>query len=120
MKSIEIPDTIRHQETSIKRCILVSPFADDTLVYLGECDDFSELNNIIELFCDATTAKFNLEKKEYLLIGNRPHCIRLIQERKIGNVDLDPRAKIIGEGKLKLLDHGSVIMPILMSNGKRY
>jgi ribonuclease HI/exonuclease III len=98
IKGIEIPNTLSNQETTRRR-ILVSLFADDTLVYLGERDSFSELNKIIKLFCDATTAKFNLEKTEYLPIGSRQHRIRLIQERKIGNVNLDTGAKIIGEGE---------------------
>jgi hypothetical protein len=42
--------------------IVVSLFTDDTLVYITEKDDIGVLKKIIERFCLASTAKFNLEK----------------------------------------------------------
>src|SRR5882672_6239223 len=42
--------------------LIAKLFADDTLVYLGSNDKFSDLEEIINLFCRASTACFNMEK----------------------------------------------------------
>ncbi|KII82858.1 hypothetical protein PLICRDRAFT_80112, partial [Plicaturopsis crispa FD-325 SS-3] len=55
IKGIQVPDLAKR--------ILVTMFADDTLVYLSERDDFRDLEKIIDLFCLASTAKFNTEKQ---------------------------------------------------------
>jgi hypothetical protein len=53
LKGIQIPE---HNEPT-----KVSLFADDTLVYTTITDDINELDNIIDCFCTASTAKFNVE-----------------------------------------------------------
>ena len=45
----------------IKR-LIVSLFADDTLVYLAAKDRLDDLREIINTFCKASTARFNMEK----------------------------------------------------------
>jgi len=42
--------------------LITKLFADDTLVYLGKNDKFRDLEDIINLFCRASTAQFNMEK----------------------------------------------------------
>lgn len=63
--------------------VLVSLFADDTLVYMNRDDDLKELYRVIDLFCEAATAKFNLEKTQYLPIGTKKHREEMIKTGKI-------------------------------------
>ncbi len=44
-------------------------FADDTTVYLSSEDDFAVLQEILDTWCSATKAKFNLRKTEIIPIG---------------------------------------------------
>ncbi|OSD08368.1 hypothetical protein PYCCODRAFT_1342847, partial [Trametes coccinea BRFM310] len=44
-------------------------FADDTTVYLGEGDKFEVLQRILDTWCSAAKAKFNLSKTEIIPIG---------------------------------------------------
>jgi ribonuclease HI/exonuclease III len=83
----------------IPRKILTSLFADDTLVYLGSKDDMKVLKKIIDKFCLATTAKFNIEKTECLPLGNKEQRIKIIQTRKIGINNIDKEIKIIKDGE---------------------
>ena len=43
--------------------IIASLFADDTMIYLHEDDNIETLMNILNTFCTASTAKFNVEKQ---------------------------------------------------------
>ena len=52
------------QVEGMVRRLLVTLFADDTLVYLREDDDFKTLEKLLQRFCLASTAKFNLNKTE--------------------------------------------------------
>ncbi|KZT17927.1 hypothetical protein NEOLEDRAFT_1081776, partial [Neolentinus lepideus HHB14362 ss-1] len=61
----------------IEERVIVSLFADDTLVYLHENDKLEELTKILDTFCEASTAKFNLNKTEYLPIGSPLHRDRV-------------------------------------------
>lgn len=67
--------------------LIVTLFADDTLVYLSKSDDMKTLHNIIERFCLASTAKFNMGKTEYLPIGNKQYRKTFIQTRQMGDND---------------------------------
>src|SRR5882724_11103136 len=58
-------------------------FADDTLVYLGANDKFSDMEDIINLFCKASTARFNMEKTEALPIGIAEHRNKVLIERAL-------------------------------------
>ena len=44
--------------------LITKLFADGTLVYLGKNSKFSNLEDIISSFCRASTAHFNMEKKQ--------------------------------------------------------
>jgi len=61
--------------------LITKLFADDTLVYLGKNDRFSDLEGIINLFCNVSTACFNMEKTEALPIGTPEHRNKVITRR---------------------------------------
>ena len=82
----------------VKR-LIVNLFADDTLVYLDKSDNFEELNRIIDTFCKASTARFNMEKTEYLPIGNKQFRKEAIRTRRIGKNKIEDNVKIIKEGE---------------------
>lgn len=48
---------------------LVSAYADDTTIYLSESDSLNDLNECIEVFCKASTARFNKQKTEIIPVG---------------------------------------------------
>jgi ribonuclease HI len=92
LKGIEIPGMTER--------LIVTLFADDTLVYLRDSDDQKKLTDIIDRFCKASTAKFNLEKTEYLPIGEEEYRKTVIATRKIGNNEpLPENITIIREGE---------------------
>src|SRR5882672_11188404 len=64
--------------------LIAKLFEDDTLVYLGSNDKFSDLEDIINLFCKASTAHFNMEKTEALLIGLPAYIDNVLAERFLG------------------------------------
>jgi hypothetical protein len=82
--------------------ILVSLFADDTLVYLNKLDDLNTLRTIINDFCRASTAKFNLAKTEYLPIGSKSYRLNVENDRKMNNLpggNIENNVQIIKEGE---------------------
>ena len=79
--------------------LVVSMFADDTLVYMNKKDSLKKLNRVIELFCKASTAKFNLEKTEYLPIGREEYGKKVTRTRKFGKNKIDDGLNIIKEGE---------------------
>jgi ribonuclease HI len=86
------------KNTSVK--ILISMFADDTLIYMNAKDDYKVLEKIIEIFCLASTAKFNKEKTEYLPIGPPEFRKEVIRTRSINPSWTIPEGvKIIKEGE---------------------
>ncbi|KAL6303158.1 hypothetical protein BKA93DRAFT_692882, partial [Sparassis latifolia] len=63
--------------------LITTLFADDTTVYLAESDDFHTLQQILDLWCIAAKAKFNVHKTEIIPIGNPEYRTELITSRKI-------------------------------------
>ncbi len=45
-------------------------FADDTTVYLSSRDDFATLQRVLDTWCSAAKARFNISKTEIIPIGN--------------------------------------------------
>jgi hypothetical protein len=64
-------------------------FADDTTVYLSKFDKFNDLQEILDLWCRASGAKFNVEKTKIIPVGTPTHQEEIITNRKSGNPD-DP------------------------------
>lgn len=76
LKGFDIPD--------VKEKLLVNLFVDDTTIFLSEEDDIDLLNKILEDWCIASKAKFNITKTEILPIGTKQFCLETIKERKLG------------------------------------
>ena len=91
--------------------VLVSLFADDTLVYINEDDNKKTLEQAIKNFCKASTAKFNDEKSEVLPIGTKEYRNSIIKTRTVNKTDdgkLDQAIRII-EDKDSLRTLGAYI-----------
>ncbi len=48
-------------------------FADDTTVYLSSRDDFKTLQDVLDTWCSAAKARFNINKTEIIPIGSTAH-----------------------------------------------
>ena len=82
--------------------IIVNLFADDTTVYLSSNDRFDHLETILSKWCKASGAKFNIEKTEIIPIGTELHRKRVLDTRKINQMDekpLDARIHIAADGE---------------------
>ena len=64
--------------------VITKLFAADTLVYLGKNNKFSDLEDIINLFCRASSALFDIAKKEAHPIGTPKHRNKVITKRILG------------------------------------
>ncbi|KAF9025574.1 hypothetical protein BDZ89DRAFT_887643, partial [Hymenopellis radicata] len=62
--------------------LIVTLFADDTTVYLSKNDKFSDLKKILDLWCAASGAKFNVPKTVIIPLGSVEHRTQLMNERK--------------------------------------
>ncbi|EIW79134.1 hypothetical protein CONPUDRAFT_60230 [Coniophora puteana RWD-64-598 SS2] len=62
---------------------VVAMFADDTTVFLSHNNNFHALNMILNYWCIASEAKFNIDKTEIIPIGSPEHCTRIIETRKL-------------------------------------
>jgi len=83
--------------------VLVSLFADDILVYMNENDNKKILEQTIRNFYEASTAKFNNEKSEILLIGTKEYRNNVIKTKtvnKTNNDKLDQAIRIIEDNDL--------------------
>jgi ribonuclease HI/exonuclease III len=79
--------------------VLASFFADDTLLYLSEKDDHKILKEALDLFCCASTAKFNEEKTEYIPVGSEMFRKDVIENKRIGQNIFPLNAKIVKDGE---------------------
>lgn len=48
-------------------------FADNTTVYLSSRDDFTTLQNVLDTWCSAAKARFNIAKTEIIPVGSPEH-----------------------------------------------
>ena len=81
--------------------LIVNLIADDTTLYLSKNDQFDIVENLLEKWCKASGAKFNIEKTEIILIGTEEHHQRIADSRRINHADqtpLDNRIKIARDG----------------------
>ena len=77
--------------------IIISLYADDTNLFLNQNDNMDYIHKILEEWCKASGAKFNIEKTEIIPIGNQEHRLRMTTTRKLNNneiTQLDDRIKI--------------------------
>ena len=82
--------------------IIATLFADDTTVFLNEEDSFEHLQTILDKWCTASKAKFNIKKTEIIPIGSITHHRTMIHERRYGplNHTIPPNIHIAEEGEL--------------------
>jgi ribonuclease HI len=92
IKGYQIPNT--------DKTVKINLYADDTTVYLSTTDKYTDLENILSTWCEASGAKFNLEKTEIIPIGTKEHRERLIRSRRIHPDDqpLNPGIRIAEDG----------------------
>ncbi|KAJ3530773.1 hypothetical protein NMY22_g8432 [Coprinellus aureogranulatus] len=76
--------------------LITTLFADDTTVYLSENDSFQTLQNILDRWCTASGAKFNVDKTEIIPIGTRAYREQFATTPP---QDLPAGAKVAGEGQ---------------------
>ncbi|KAF5372170.1 hypothetical protein D9758_004959 [Tetrapyrgos nigripes] len=62
--------------------LIANLFADDTTMFLHADDDFEQLQHILDKWCIASKAKFNIAKTEIIPIGTATYRARVIQTRK--------------------------------------
>lgn len=58
-------------------------FADDTTVFLHKDDSYKNLVNILEHWCTASGAKFNIAKTEVIPLGKEDYRTNHIELRKL-------------------------------------
>jgi ribonuclease HI len=67
--------------------VKINLYADDTTIYLNKNDKYSDLENILNGWCLASGAKFNMDKTEIIPIGSKTHRERVITTRKLNPDD---------------------------------
>ncbi|KAF5367985.1 hypothetical protein D9758_004428 [Tetrapyrgos nigripes] len=74
LKGYDIPGTTEH--------LIVNLFADNTTTFLHAEDNFEELQRILDKWCLASGAKFNIAKTEIIPIGEKTYHVSVTQTRK--------------------------------------
>ena len=93
LKGMEVPGAAER--------LIASLFADDTTTYLSEHDDYRVLEGILERWCLAARAKFNVEKTEYVPYGT-PEYRKSLRDRTSDSVlgrTLPMGARILADGE---------------------
>ncbi|KAI0705071.1 hypothetical protein C8T65DRAFT_556394, partial [Cerioporus squamosus] len=80
--------------------ILTALFADDTTVYLSAGDDYNLLLSILWRWCDASRARFNVEKTELLPLGPKAYRDKVVATRCLhdGGVPIPLDVRIVPDG----------------------
>ena len=89
MKGLEIP--------GIEEKVIINLYADDTNLFLSKEDNMDYVQTILDEWCKASGAKFNIEKTEIIPIGKQDHRLKMITTRKLNEREqtpLDERIKI--------------------------
>ncbi|KAH9847173.1 hypothetical protein C2E23DRAFT_706940, partial [Lenzites betulinus] len=55
-------------------------FADDTTTYLAEGDDFGVVQEVLDTWCEAARARFNIKKTEIIPIGTETYRRKAVEE----------------------------------------
>ncbi len=72
----------------VEEWVIVTLFTDDTTVFLAQYDDFERLTEILDNWCIASGAKFNIEKTEILPIGTPSHCDAICHHQNSAGLDM--------------------------------
>ncbi len=92
LRGIELPGAAGRLITTL--------FADDTTAYLHEQDSYSELKGILQKWCQAARAKFNVPKTEVIPVGSREYRDRVRETRRLSPEDepIEDNIRIVPEG----------------------
>ena len=85
----------------IDKRLIVNLFADNTTLFLSKNDHFDTVENLLQTWCKASGAKFNIEKSEIIPISTEAHHLNVANTRKINSEDptpLDNKIKITRDG----------------------
>ncbi|KAI0056161.1 hypothetical protein BV25DRAFT_1814512, partial [Artomyces pyxidatus] len=74
----------------LRESVLVSLFADDTVLFLSAADRYTDVKEILQDWCEASGAKFNIEKTEIVPIGTPMHRATVVATRKLHPDDEEP------------------------------
>jgi hypothetical protein len=94
LKGVKIPGADKN--------LLVSLFADDPTIYLSSRDSWSSLWAILDLWCTASTAKFNENKTLILPFGKHKYRTSVALERRMNNAQseiISPSVRIVRDGE---------------------
>ena len=89
-----------HIRGAIERTI-ATLFADDTTVYLSKNDSFLSLQNILQKWCHASKAKFNVQKTEVIPVGTENYRTSVVNSRKLNadQPEIPPHIHIAKDGE---------------------
>ncbi|KAJ2920244.1 hypothetical protein MD484_g3, partial [Candolleomyces efflorescens] len=82
--------------------LITTLFADDTTVYLSKNDSFKDLEDLLNKWCAASGARFNVEKTEIIPVGNPTFRENIINNRTIPNAQnetIPPSIRIAKDGE---------------------
>ncbi|KAH9910432.1 uncharacterized protein B0H18DRAFT_1089889 [Fomitopsis serialis] len=79
--------------------IIASLFADDTMVYLRDTDNIHVLTHILNTFCVASTAQFNVAKTEYLPVGPKDYRTDFVESKTLGGQEFPPGGRFVKDGE---------------------
>ena len=63
--------------------VLIKVYSDDTTIFLGPGDDPKMLQGCLDLFCQASTARFNSLKTEVIPLGSLEFRNELVRSREL-------------------------------------
>ena len=67
----------------IENAIKITLFADDTNLFLSKDDRLDHIQRILDKWCKASGARFNIEKTEIIPIGKKSHRKSVVDTRKV-------------------------------------
>jgi ribonuclease HI/exonuclease III len=73
----------------IERKLAIALFADDATVYLSKEDKFDDLKDVLDGWCEASGARFNIGKTELVPIGDKDYRNEVVSLRKINPEDTE-------------------------------
>jgi hypothetical protein len=88
---------------NLRQNLKVLLFTDDTTVFLSKDDSYTQLCEILNNWCIASRAKFNITKTEIIPIGSTEYRRIFYETRKLNkdhNYKIDQNTHIAGEGEL--------------------
>ncbi|GLB44701.1 putative RNase H [Lyophyllum shimeji] len=88
--------------------LIANLFADDTTTFLSEDDEFEDLQALLDDWCIASKAKFNVKKTEVIPIGQEEYRDRVVSTRKTkeGSTPIPEGINIVEDGNAAVGTYG--------------